>query len=92
LAPEAVVGAHRVHSCNRGVLVVLLAVGIVVDLRDRRRSGERTIRLPGWLERRGRGQIAAGPVYWGGGDFRPKSPREREDEQRNPAAKSDERP
>jgi len=75
-----------------GILLILIAVGVLVDIRDRRTGGERKIRMPGWLERRGRGQIAAGPVHWENEDYRPKPPREREDEEHNPAAKSDEDP
>ncbi|SFB63414.1 hypothetical protein SAMN05216266_1352 [Amycolatopsis marina] len=62
------------------VVVALLAVAVVVDLRDRKRGGTRRILLPGWLERRGRGAMAASPIAWKAEDYRPRSPREREHE------------
>ncbi|WP_116051248.1 hypothetical protein [Amycolatopsis palatopharyngis] len=64
-----------------GSLVVLaLTAAVVVDLRDRKRGGTRKILMPGWLERRGRGGMAANPIAWNAKDYRPKSPRERDEE------------
>ncbi|GLY69563.1 hypothetical protein [Amycolatopsis taiwanensis] len=74
------------------VLAALLAVAVVVDLRDRRTGGQQKMRMPGWLERKARGQMAARPPFWGFADYRPKTPREREDEEHNPAARSDDDP
>lgn len=76
-------------ACVGAVLVVIVVVALIVDRRDRNTGGHRVMRMPGWLERRGRGQMASGPVYWGSADYRPVVPREHEDQEHNPAARSD---
>ncbi|SFO96384.1 hypothetical protein SAMN05421810_101537 [Amycolatopsis arida] len=65
-----------------GVLVLLLVVAAIVDRRDARRGGTRRILMPGWLERRGRGAMGTQPVAWDAEDYRPRSPRERDEDER----------
>ncbi|WP_216214158.1 hypothetical protein [Amycolatopsis aidingensis] len=62
------------------VVLLLVGVAIATDLRDRKRGGTRGIRMTGWLERRGRGEVGSAIVNWKTTDYRPHSPREREDQ------------
>ncbi|GAA4667100.1 hypothetical protein [Amycolatopsis dongchuanensis] len=62
------------------VVVVLLGIALVVDLRDRRRGGERKVLMPRWGDRRARGLIRMSPIAWDTSSDRLRSPREEAEE------------
>lgn len=64
------------------VIVLMLGAALIVDLKDRTRAGERRVRMPGWFDRRARGQLRMSPINWDTTDDRAMSPREEEDERR----------